>query len=119
MIRTPLIPLAVLAAATLSACMPVPAANSAAALPVQPAIPSAGVVPVAGVAGLQEREPDLCGASTYKTYIGQPGSIVPTLGITKSYRIVEFRGIEAQEYDPNRIVFRLDGAGNVQAVDCG
>lgn len=118
MIKTPIFPLAMLAVSALSACMPAPAMN-APELPVQPIIPTAGVAQVEGVAGLQERQPDLCGAGAYKVYVGQPGGIVPTLGITKNYRIVEFRGIEPQEYDPNRIVFRLDGAGNVQAVDCG
>lgn len=75
--------------------------------------------PVTGVAGLQSREPDGCKASTYRTAIGQPGSVIPTLGITRQYRVVEYRGIEPQEYDPLRIVFRLDAAGNIQAVDCG
>ena len=44
---------------------------------------------------------------------------IPVLGITRQYRVVEYRGIEPQEYDPLRIVFRLDAAGNIQAVDCG
>ena len=75
--------------------------------------------PVSGVTGLQSREPDGCKASTYRTAIGQPGSVIPVLGITRQYRVVEYRGIEPQEYDPLRIVFRLDAAGNIQAVDCG
>ena len=75
--------------------------------------------PVTGVAGLQSREPDGCKAATYRSSIGQPGSVIPTLGVTRQYRIVEYRGIEPQEYDPLRIVFRLDAAGNIQAVDCG
>ena len=75
--------------------------------------------PVTGVAGLQTREPDGCKATNYRSSIGQPGSVIPTLGITRQYRIVEYRGIEPQEYDPLRIVFRLDAAGNIQAVDCG
>ncbi|MDO5704145.1 MAG: hypothetical protein Q4G49_03610, partial [Paracoccus sp. (in: a-proteobacteria)] len=69
--------------------------------------------------GLQERQPDLCGARKYAGSIGQPGSMIPGLGITKDYRVVEFRGIEPQNYDPNRIVFRLDQMGNIQNVDCG
>ncbi len=75
--------------------------------------------PVAGTSGLQERQPDLCGAKQYTTALGQPGSMIPSLGVTKAYRVVEFRGIEPQNYDPNRIVFRLDAAGNIQNVDCG
>lgn len=77
------------------------------------------VPPVTGVAGLQSREPDACHAADYRTALGQPGAVIPTLGITRQYRIVEYRGIEPQEYDPLRIVFRLDAAGNIQAVDCG
>ena len=75
--------------------------------------------PVSGVAGLQSREPDGCKASTYRTAIGQPGSVIPVLGITRQYRVVKYRGIEPQEYDPNRIVFRLDAAGIITNVDCG
>ena len=82
--------------------------------PVPVAVPA-----VTGVAGLQTREPDVCKAAPYRSAIGQPGSVIPTLGVTRQYRVVEYRGIEPQEYDPLRIVFRLDAAGNIQAVDCG
>ncbi len=85
--------------------------------PVQP--PGIEPLPTAAQSGLAERKPDLCKASTYSSYIGQPGSVVPTLGISKDYRIVEYRGIEPQEYDPNRIVFRLDSTGLISGVDCG
>lgn len=77
------------------------------------------VPPVTGVAGLQSREPDVCKSAPYRSAMGQPGSVIPTLGISRQYRVVEYRGIEPQEYDPQRIVFRLDAAGNIQAVDCG
>lgn len=86
-------------------------------MPVQP--PGIQPLPTAADDGLTERKPDLCKASTYAVYVGQPGSVVPTLGIVKDYRVVEYRGIEPQEYDPNRIVFRLDQAGNISGVDCG
>ena len=85
-------------------------------LPVTQPVP---VAPTDGVSGLQSREPDGCKATTYRSSIGQPGSVIPTLGITKEYRVVEYRGIEPQEYDPNRIVFRLDAAGLITNVDCG
>ncbi|MFD2814151.1 hypothetical protein ACFSYD_05905 [Paracoccus aerius] len=76
--------------------------------------------PALGVSGLTERKPDLCGATkNYGSSVGQPGSVIPTLGITKDYRVVEYRGIEPQDYDPNRIVFRLDAAGTITNVDCG
>ncbi len=86
-------------------------------MPVQPP----GIEPLPTVAddGLMERKPDLCKASTYSNVIGQPGTVVPTLGITKEYRVVEYRGIEPQEYNPNRIVFRLDSTGLISGVDCG
>lgn len=106
--------LAAPAAAVLSACAPAPAPVTPPAVPaVQP------VMPVTGVAGLEERQPDLCKASTYISALGQPGTLIPTLGITRAYRVVEYRGIEPQEYDPNRIVFRLDAAGNIYNIDCG
>lgn len=98
-------------------------AGCAVALPPPTAVvdPAPVVVPppVAGVAGLQSREPDVCKSGPYRSAIGQPGSAIPTLGVTRQYRVVEYRGIEPQEYDPQRIVFRLDAAGNIQAVDCG
>lgn len=104
--------------------MAAPAAWPVAGAPVQavPGLPpSTEPAPAAtrGIAGLQERKPDLCKAETYATSIGQPGSTVPSLGITRSYRVVDYRGIEPQEYDPNRIVFRLDAAGNISNIDCG
>lgn len=122
---TILLPLA--AAALLSGCMapapapapvPLPPPGPVAVLPTAPAVlPPA---PVAGVAGLTERKPDLCGASqNYASAIGQPGSVIPTLGITSEYRVVEYRGIEPQDYKPKRVVFRLDAAGIITNVDCG
>ncbi|MFN3274589.1 MAG: hypothetical protein ACK41U_07955 [Paracoccus sp. (in: a-proteobacteria)] len=104
--------------------MAAPAAWPMAGAPAQtvPGLPpSTEPAPTAtrGIAGLQERKPDLCKAETYATSIGQPGSTVPSLGITRSYRVVDYRGIEPQEYVPDRIVFRLDAAGNISTIDCG
>ena len=103
------------AVAMLAGCVGV--GGGAADMPVQPA----GIEPLPTMAddGLTERKPDLCKASTYANYVGQPGAVIPTLGITKEFRVVEFRGIEPQEYNPNRIVFRLDGTGLISGVDCG
>lgn len=99
----------------LTGCVAVaPVTNSE---PVQP--PGIEPLPTAASSGLEERKPDLCKSSAYASYIGQPGSVIPTLGITKEYRVVEYRGIEPQNYDPNRIVFRLDEVANVSGVDCG
>ncbi|AXC51060.1 hypothetical protein DRW48_04235 [Paracoccus suum] len=97
----------------LTGCAPAPAPTVPVVEPVE-AVPA-----VSGMSGLEERKPDLCHAKDYSGALGQPGSTIAGLGITRTYRVVEFRGIESQEYDPNRIVFRLDQAGNIQNVDCG
>lgn len=112
-----LLPLLV-STALLSACMPAP---QPAPMPVAPVVQPAPlpVAPVAGVSGLESREPDLCHAKDYVPYLSQPASVIPQLGISKPYRVVEYRGIEPQDYDPQRVVFRLDAAGNIYNVDCG
>lgn len=69
--------------------------------------------------GLVEREPDLCQASTYQQYIGQPGTIVPSLGITRETRVIEFGSIFTQEYNPSRINFFLSSTGEIQRISCG
>lgn len=85
--------------------------------------PLAGVaaVPAPGVAapGLEAKEPDLCHGIDYVPYLGKPGTVIETLGITRPYRVVPWRGIEPQEYVAGRIVFRLDAAGNIFNIDCG
>ncbi|MBK4216532.1 hypothetical protein JJJ17_11400 [Paracoccus caeni] len=113
---------ALAATAVLAGCMPAPrqAQMPAAPMPapvVEPVISSPP--PTTGISGLQERTPDLCGAKNYSSSISQPGSVIPTLGITKDYRVVEYRGIEPQDYNPNRIVFRLDSSGVITNIDCG
>lgn len=98
--------------ASLAACAPVPP-------PVAEPLPVAPLPQVDGVAGLQSREPDACHAKDYTVALGQPGSAIAALGVSRSYRVVEYRGIEPQEYDPLRIVFRLDASGKVYNIDCG
>lgn len=105
-------PVAYPAAAPMSYPSPVPVP---AAMPVGMDMPA----PATGISGLTERQPDLCKASTYASSVGQPGSSIPTLGLSRTYRVVEYRGIEPQDYDPNRIVFRLDAAGTITKIDCG
>ncbi|UXU75893.1 MULTISPECIES: hypothetical protein [unclassified Paracoccus (in: a-proteobacteria)] len=105
--------IALLALSPLAACAPAPQPVPE---PVPQVVPP---TPVAGVSGLQSREPDACHAKNYVSALGQPGSIIPSLGVTREYRVVEYRGIEPQEYDPLRIVFRLDAAGNIYNIDCG
>ncbi|MBY6050023.1 hypothetical protein KUV47_19065 [Vannielia litorea] len=70
--------------------------------------------------GLVEREPDICGASTYRTAaIGQPSSVIPTLGVTRQIRVIPHGGIVTQEYNPYRMNFYLDPAGLITRVTCG
>lgn len=119
--------LAPAAALALAACAPATndsnwaAVADPAAAAAAPAVvaPTAAAVPVTQISGLQERAPDACKGSTYVPYLGQPGSLIPTMGITREYRVVQWRGIEPQEYNPLRIVFRLDAAGNIYNIDCG
>lgn len=118
MMTRPFLPVSLLAAALLSGCMAAPM-TAEPDVPYNPPLGGVAVAPVAGVSGLEERQPDLCGAKNYTSALGQPASIIPTLGLTKEYRIVEFRGIEPQNYIPNRIVFRLDAGGLIQNIDCG
>ncbi|KGJ06832.1 hypothetical protein IT41_01260 [Paracoccus halophilus] len=101
--------------AMLAACAPAYQTEPAMAPEVAP-VP---LMPVDGISGLETREPDACKAGNYTSALGQPGSIIPTLGVTRDYRVAEYRGIEPQEYDPLRIVFRLDAAGNIYNIDCG
>lgn len=105
--------IALLALAPLAACAP------AYSPPPEPVPAVAPPAPVAGVSGLEAREPDACHAKTYISALGQPGTVIPTLGVTREFRVVEYRGIEPQEYNPLRIVFRLDAAGNIYNIDCG
>ena len=107
--------LALAALAMLTACAPPPAP----VVEPVPAVQPVPVTPVAGVTGLESREPDACHAKNYISALGQPGSVIPGLGVTREYRVVEYRGIEPQEYDSLRIVFRLDQAGNIYNIDCG
>lgn len=115
--------IALLVATPLAACV-APARNPPPVATVYEPAPQvlpvvAAPVPVAGVSGLEKREPDACHAKNYSSSVGQPGSVIPTLGVTRDYRVVEYRGIEPQEYDPLRIVFRLDQSGNIYQIDCG
>lgn len=104
-------------AAALAGCFRPPA--PAPTVVVGPAPVVAEPAAVSGVAGLQSREPDACHAADYRRHIGQPGSVIPTLGISRPYRVAEYRGIEPEEYNALRIAFQLDAAGNIQSVTCG
>ncbi|PZO67278.1 MAG: hypothetical protein DI498_02740 [Paracoccus denitrificans] len=105
-----------LLALPLAGCAPAPVAP----IP-EPVVdmPAPAVASVSGVAGLQTREPDSCGARNFASAVGQPSSVIPTLGVTREYRVVEFRGIEPQEYNALRMVFRLDQNNTITAVSCG
>lgn len=110
---------AVAALATLTACAPAPVPVSQ---PVTAPAPTAGVdsgLPVTNVSGLETREPDLCHAKDWVGYLGQSGTVIPSLSLGRPFRVVQWRGIEPQDYDPQRIVFRLDASGNIYNIDCG
>lgn len=96
---------------------PQPVPQPAAPIPIPVSDPAPP--PAQGITGLTERKPDLCGAAKIADAVGKPSSVIPTLGLTREYRIVEYRGIEAQVYVPNRVVFRLDEAGTITSIDCG
>jgi hypothetical protein len=98
----------------LAACVP-PEPGAA-----PPGAPQPGDL-IAGSSGdaLVEREPDLCHAADYQQYVGQPGTIVTSLGITRTYRVVEFGGIVTQEYNPGRLNFHLSPSGQITVIDCG
>ncbi|WP_252945720.1 I78 family peptidase inhibitor [Oceanicola sp. 502str15] len=70
--------------------------------------------------GLVEREPDICGASAYRgAALGQPASVIPTLGVNRETRVIPLGGIVTQEYNPYRMNFYLDGAGLITRLSCG
>lgn len=116
MIRLTALALSTLA---LGACMAIPLQTAPVAQTAAAPVFDPAPAQVTGIAGLQSREPDACHAGSYRHALGQPGTAIPSLGVTRDYRVVEYRGIEPPEYDPLRIVFRLDAAGNIQNIDCG
>ncbi len=77
------------------------------------------MTPTVTEGALEQREPDTCHAADYVSALGQPGSVIPTLGISRPINVVEWRGLEPQEYNPQRIVFRLDQTGKIFNIDCG
>lgn len=110
--------------AALTACAPAPVSQTVsqgATSTVQDplATQSTDGLPVTGVSGLETREPDLCHAKDWVAYLGQSGSVVPSLDLGRPYRVVQWRGIEPQDYNPQRIVFRLDASSNIYNIDCG
>lgn len=100
-------------------------AGLAACVPTEPEVPPAGAPQPGDLLGggsgdtLVEREPDLCDAALYQSYVGQPGTIVPSLGVTRVYRVIEFGGIFSQEYNPSRINFWLSPSGTIDRIGCG
>ncbi|KFI25583.1 hypothetical protein [Paenirhodobacter enshiensis] len=68
---------------------------------------------------LEQRSPDTCGNKKYSALLGQPGAAIQAAHISQPVSVVEWRGIEPQIYNPERVVFRLDQNGNVFNIDCG
>lgn len=69
--------------------------------------------------GFTEREPDTCGAEEFQTALGQPRSIIPGLGVTRTIRIVAPGDIVTQEYNPLRMNFYVNASGIITRVTCG
>ncbi|MEZ5686182.1 MAG: hypothetical protein R3D78_09945 [Paracoccaceae bacterium] len=104
------------AAVLLAACQPEYLEETPA-----PVVPAPQLTPpvTTTAGGLEERQPDTCHAADYLSVLGQPSSALDYLAINRPYRIVEWRGFEDQNYNPQRVVFRLDAAGNIWNIDCG
>lgn len=101
-------------ALTLTACQ----STTEDTTPTEP-LPTPHMTPTVTEGALEQREPDTCHAADYVSALGQPGSVIPTLGISRPINVVEWRGLEPQEYNPQRIVFRLDQTGKIFNIDCG
>jgi hypothetical protein len=69
--------------------------------------------------GLTEREPDTCALTQAEFLRGQPGTLVPTAGLTHPYRIIQPGSIITQEYNAARVNFYLDEAGIIARISCG
>lgn len=106
--------------ALLAACQTAPQEEELAPSPILPGTYMTPETDFGQNTGLQEREPDLCGAKQYVFALGQPASVIPTLSLGDTpFRIVEWRGVEDQMYKAGRIVFRLDQNDNIYNIDCG
>ncbi len=98
----------------LAACEPLPPDN-----PPPGAAQPGDLTARPGNGGLVEREPDLCKAADFQQVVGQPGTIVATLGITRPLRVIKHGDIITQEYNPARINFWLGPSGRIQRITCG
>jgi len=97
-----------------------PLAPSGAVAPAENQAAEGGDAPVdSGIRGLQEREPDVCGASAFQVLVGQPAEAAANLPTDKPVRVIPFGAIVTQEYIPNRINVRLDPEGIILRIDCG
>ncbi|MFD0982413.1 I78 family peptidase inhibitor [Tropicimonas aquimaris] len=72
-----------------------------------------------GAGGLTERLPDTCKLGEVQQYMGQSGASVEAGGLTMPYRVVGPTDIVTQEYNPTRINFFVDSAGQVTRISCG
>ena len=95
--------------AVLAACAPVPGPG--------PGLPPGTVEDV--TPGLNEIEPDLCKAADYMQYLGQPGTVLQGVDITRVYRVIPDGGIVSQEYSAGRINFWLGPRGDILRIGCG
>lgn len=69
--------------------------------------------------GLQDREPDSCGATDLASLIGQPEGMIRTVPMTQAYRVIPPGAIVTQEYSASRVNFYLDDTDIIERISCG
>lgn len=69
--------------------------------------------------GLEEREPDSCGAGELSSLIGQPEGMIRTVPMARAYRVIPLGAIVTQEYNAQRVDFYLDENDLISRISCG
>lgn len=69
--------------------------------------------------GLVERLPNTCQLQNYQQFQGQSQSVLATAAIDRAWRVVQPEAIISQEYNPGRLNFYTNGAGQIQRITCG
>ncbi len=63
--------------------------------------------------------PDTCGATDYRYLVGQPDTALQRVLIMDEVRIIRPETMVTMDFRPDRINFRIDGAGRISDVTCG
>ncbi|MDF0595997.1 I78 family peptidase inhibitor [Psychromarinibacter halotolerans] len=64
-------------------------------------------------------EPDACGTGQYRSYIGEPASVLQDIVFVTPMRVVPYNGMVTMDHNPARINFNLDPEGRILTVTCG